>query len=57
MKELRGITPILNTPFDENNEVVKEDMLRQLNDVIEQRSRGIGVNGEAREGYNLSLED
>jgi len=24
MKELRGITPILNTPFDENNEVVKE---------------------------------
>ena len=31
MKEIRGIIPILNTPFDTNNEVDKDDMLRQLN--------------------------
>lgn len=57
MKELKGIIPILNTPFDENNEVDKDDMLRQLNYAIAQGSHGIGVNGEASECYNLSRQE
>lgn len=57
MKKLKGIFPILNTPFDENNEVDKEDMLRQIHYAIEQNPHGIGVNGEASECYNLSLKE
>lgn len=57
MKELRGIIPVLNTPFDANNEVDKDDMLRQLNYAIAQGSHGIAVNGEASECYNLSRQE
>lgn len=57
MKELRGIFPILNTPFDENNEVDKEDMLRQVEYALEQGPHGIGVNGEASECYNLTRDE
>lgn len=57
MRELRGIFPILNTPFDENNEVDKEDMLRQIQYAIERSPHGLGVNGEASENYNLSCDE
>ncbi len=57
MEEPKGVIPILNTPFDNNSEVDKDDMLRQLNYALAQHPHGIGVNGEASECYNLTLEE
>jgi len=56
-KELRGIFPILSTPFDENMEVDEEDLRRQVNYVMEQGPHGIGVNGETSECYRLKCEE
>lgn len=57
MKELRGIFPILNTPFDENMEVDEEDLRRHTNYAIEEGAHGLGVNGWNSECYKLSCEE
>ncbi|GAJ13292.1 unnamed protein product, partial [marine sediment metagenome] len=49
MKEIRGIIPTLLTPFNDNNKVDKEVMLRQIYYAIEQNPNALGVNGEASE--------
>ncbi len=57
MKEIRGIIPTLLTPFNDNNKVDKEVMLRQIYYAIEQNPNALGVNGEASECYSLSCAE
>jgi len=56
-KELSGIFPILNTPFDENMEVDEEDLRRQVNYAIEEGTHGLGINGWNSECHKLSCEE
>lgn len=57
MKEIRGIIPTLLTPFNDNNKVDKEVMLRQIYYAVERNPNALGVNGEASECYSLSCAE
>lgn len=57
MQEIRGIIPILSTPFDENMEIDEEDMRHQVNYGIEQGAHGLAPNGGTSECFKLSVEE
>ena len=51
--KLRGIIPILATPFLEDGSIDFDSQLRLADDLLEQGAHGLGVFGNAGEGYAL----
>lgn len=57
MTRLEGIYPILNTTFDEDGKLDLSSQLRLVNYVLEQGVHGLGLFGNASEGYALMAEE
>lgn len=53
-KNFSGIFPIVNTPFHEDGAIDFESQLRLVNFLIESGAHGLGLFGNASEGYTLS---
>ena len=54
---LQGIIPILATPFYEDGSVDYESQLRLADDLLAQGAHGLGVFGNAGEGYTLLADE
>jgi 4-hydroxy-tetrahydrodipicolinate synthase len=54
LKPLRGIIPILPTPFDEGGTVDEDSLQRLVEHLISQRVHGLGTLALASEGYKLT---
>src|SRR5437868_3270745 len=52
--ELRGVFPILNTTFDENGALDLESQASLVRHLLKQGAHGLGLFGNASEGYTLS---
>ncbi|MCC7367538.1 MAG: dihydrodipicolinate synthase family protein [Chloroflexi bacterium] len=57
MKTLRGILPVLSTPFDASGEIVESEVRALVNWVIEQGAHGISAVGEASESTRMIREE
>ncbi len=56
-KHLRGVFPILCTTFDETGQVDYSSQARLIHYLLEQGAHGLGLFGNASEGYTLSTEE
>ena len=56
-RELRGVYPILATPFDEEGRLDLTSQARLVNYLIDQGAHGLGLFGNASEGYALTGEE
>jgi len=56
-KLLEGVYPIVNTPFHEDGSVDYEGQDRLVEYLLEQGAHGLGLFGNASEGYTLSSEE
>lgn len=54
---LRGIYPILITPFDEHGEIDEASLRRVIRFELEEHPQGIGVGGFASEAYKLTDDE
>lgn len=54
---LQGVFPIANTPFSEDGRVDYESQDRLVDYLIEQGAHGLGLFGNASEGYTLTAEE
>jgi len=54
MTALKGIIPILPTPFDETGEVDLASLRNLVNHLIDQGVNGLGTLALASEGYKLT---
>jgi len=57
MKEFRGVFPILATPFHEDGSIDFESQDRLIEYTLEQGAAGLGLFGNASEGYTLLNEE
>ena len=53
-EKFRGVFPIVNTPFHDDGSIDFESQLRLVNFLIESGAHGLGLFGNASEGYTLS---
>lgn len=56
-KTFEGVYPILNTPFHEDGSVDIESQIRLVEYLLESGAHGLGLFGNASEGYALSSEE
>jgi 2-keto-3-deoxy-L-arabinonate dehydratase len=56
-RELRGVYPILATPFDEEGRLDLTSQARLVHYLIDQGAHGLGLFGNASEGYALTGEE
>ena len=56
-KHLRGVFPILCTTFDETGQVDYSSQARLIHYLLEQGAHGLGLFGNASEGYTLSTDE
>jgi 2-keto-3-deoxy-L-arabinonate dehydratase len=54
MKSFRGIFPIVNTPFHEDGSIDFESQRRLIHFLIDAGAHGLGLFGNASEGYTLA---
>ena len=54
---IRGILPVLATPFDRSGEIVEEDARRLVRLMLEQGVHGLSAVGEASESSRLTREE
>ena len=54
---LRGVFPILCTTFDDRGEVDYASQTRLVHYLLDQGAHGLGLFGNASEGYTLSTEE
>jgi 4-hydroxy-tetrahydrodipicolinate synthase len=57
MRQLEGIFPILNTTFDDDGALDLESQLRLVHHLLEAGAHGLGLFGNASEGYTLLAEE
>ena len=57
MTTLRGILPVLSTPYDANAEIVESEVRALVNWVIRQGVHGISAVGEASESSLMTREE
>jgi 2-keto-3-deoxy-L-arabinonate dehydratase len=57
MTELRGVYPIVVTPFLEDGQVDFESLDRLVDHLLEQGAHGLGLFGNASEGYTLMANE
>ncbi len=57
LKQFRGVFPILCTTFDETGQVDYSSQARLIHYLLEQGAHGLGLFGNASEGYTLSTEE
>jgi 2-keto-3-deoxy-L-arabinonate dehydratase len=57
MNSLQGIYPVLNTPFHDDGSVDLASQLRLVDWVLEQGAHGLGLFGNASEGYALTASE
>src|SRR5436305_614305 len=57
MTTLRGILPVLSTPYDANAEIVESEVRALVNWVIRQGVHGIAAVGEASESSRMTREE
>jgi 2-keto-3-deoxy-L-arabinonate dehydratase len=57
MQSLRGVYPILNTTFNEDGGLDFDSQIRLLNYTLEAGVHGLGLFGNAGEGYTLTAEE
>jgi 2-keto-3-deoxy-L-arabinonate dehydratase len=57
MRELEGIFPILNTTFCEDGTLDLESQVRLVRHLLEAGAHGLGLFGNASEGYTLLAEE
>ncbi|MCX6607347.1 MAG: dihydrodipicolinate synthase family protein [Acidobacteria bacterium] len=56
-KQLTGVFPILCTTFDDAGQVDYDSQARLIHYLLEQGAHGLGLFGNASEGYTLSTEE
>src|SRR5688500_7634076 len=56
-KEMNGVFPILVTTFTDDGKLDLDSQLRLLNFLIEQGAHGLGLFGNASEGYALTQDE
>lgn len=56
-ESLKGVCPILPTPFDENNHVDEESLRRVVRFMLEAKVTGIALFGNASEAFALTQEE
>ncbi len=56
-KPLRGVFPILCTTFDETGQIDYSSQARLIHYLLDQGAHGLGLFGNASEGYTLSTEE
>lgn len=57
MSELRGIIPIVYTPFDERGEIIVADVRRLVDYLIAAGAHGLAAVGGASEAFKLTLDE
>ena len=57
MQTIRGILPVLATPFDRSGEVVEADVRALVRYLLDQRVHGLAAVGEASESAKLTREE
>lgn len=57
MSELRGIIPIVYTPFDERGEIIIADVRRLVDYLIAAGAHGLAAVGGASEAFKLTLDE
>src|SRR5436190_6868242 len=57
MRELQGIFPILNTTFHEDGSLDLDSQLRLVRHLLESGAHGLGLFGNASEGYALVADE
>lgn len=57
MKKLEGVYPILNTTFQDDGTLDLDSQLRLVDYLLEQGAHGLGLFGNASEGYALSAAE
>jgi 4-hydroxy-tetrahydrodipicolinate synthase len=57
MTTLRGILPVLSTPYDANAEIVESEVRALVNWVISQGAHGVAAVGEASESSRMTREE
>jgi 4-hydroxy-tetrahydrodipicolinate synthase len=57
MRELQGIFPILNTTFHEDGSLDLDSQARLIDHLLESGAHGLGMFGNASEGYTLLAEE
>jgi len=57
MKELKGIFPILSTPFHEGGELDRDVLIKEVQYALEQKPHGLSINGVVSECNYLNLDE
>ena len=57
MRQLQGVFPILNTTFHDDGSVDLESQVRLVHHLLEAGAHGLGLFGNASEGYTLLAEE
>lgn len=57
MRQLKGVFPLLYTPFDADLSVDQEDVRRQVQYAVGQGAHGLAINGSDSEALKLSFEE
>src|SRR5262249_13846036 len=57
MRELQGVFPILNTTFHDDGSLDLDSQIRLVHHLLDAGAHGLGLFGNASEGYTLLAEE